>query len=124
MHIHELYAQYTFLFLILLYFPLSIVCGPSLPISLLLPFSSYCPLSIPSLPSPPFPSAPLSSSPLPSPPLHTDQASLTRQLQSLPLRSDTLKHKLKRAELETKLAEIDDALKIFSRPKVFVKTDD
>lgn len=106
-------------------------------------FTSLCPLSVdhpflspfsflflpivyyPSLPSSPLTPSHLSP-PLPnlSSPLHTDQASLTRQLQSLPLRSDTLKHKLKRAELETKLAEIDDALKIFSRPKVFVKTDD
>jgi hypothetical protein len=52
------------------------------------------------------------------------QATLTHQLQSFPLRTDTLKHKMKRAELEAKLAEIEDALKIFSRPKVFVKTDD
>ena len=53
-----------------------------------------------------------------------DQASLTRELRSFPLRSDTLKHKLKRSEVETKLVEVEDAIKIFSRPKVFVKVDD
>lgn len=52
------------------------------------------------------------------------QATLTQQLQALPLRSDTLKHKLKRTELEAKLVEIEDAWKIFSRPKVFVKIDE
>ena len=63
--------------------------------------------------------------PLPSlhPHLSTDQSVLTRELASLPLSTDTLKHRLKRAELENKLTEIEDALKIFSRPKVFVKSD-
>lgn len=56
--------------------------------------------------------------------LSQHQATLTQELRSFPLRSDTLKHKLKKAELETKLAEIEDALKLFSRPKVFVKVDD
>ncbi|CAI8058354.1 Enkurin domain-containing protein 1 [Geodia barretti] len=51
------------------------------------------------------------------------QSVLTRELASLPLSTDTLKHRLKRAELENKLTEIEDALKIFSRPKVFVKSD-
>ena len=71
--------------------------------------------NLPSLP-PPSPSSLLPPLPPPSP---TDQATLTQQLQSLPLRSDTLKHKLKRTELEIKLVEVEDALKIFSRPKVF-----
>ena len=58
------------------------------------------------------------------PHLSTDQSVLTRELASFPLSTDTLKHRLKRAELENKLTEIEDALKIFSRPKVFVKSND
>jgi len=46
---------------------------------------------------------------------------LTKELQSLPIRCDTLRVQNRRSELENKLAEIDDAIRIFSRPKVFVK---
>ena len=58
------------------------------------------------------------------PPSPTDQGVLTRELLSLPLHSDTLRVRERRSELETRLAEIDDAIKIFSRPKVFVKLDE
>ena len=50
-----------------------------------------------------------------------EHSEMTRQLQSLPIRCDTLRVQNKRTELENKLAEIDDAIRIFSRPKVFVK---
>ena len=53
----------------------------------------------------------------------TDQGVLTQELLSLPLHSDTLRVRGRRSELEARLAEIDDAIKIFSRPKVFVKLD-
>ncbi len=53
-----------------------------------------------------------------------DQDTLTKEMQSLPIRSDTLRARNRRMEIETKLAEIDDAIKIFSRPKVFIKLDD
>lgn len=53
--------------------------------------------------------------------LHTKHSEMSRQLQSLPIRCDTLRVQNKRTELENKLAEIDDAIRIFSRPKVFVK---
>lgn len=42
---------------------------------------------------------------------------------SLPIRSDTLRLRTKKEALEAKLAEVEEAIKIFSRPKVFVKLD-
>ena len=54
----------------------------------------------------------------------TDQTELLAQLNALPVRVDTLRVKTAKADLERKLAEIEDAIKIFSRPKVFVKVDD
>ena len=54
----------------------------------------------------------------------TEQTELIAQLNALPVRVDTLRVKTRKAELERKLAEIEDAIKIFSRPKVFVKVDD
>lgn len=56
--------------------------------------------------------------------LKEHQDTLQRELQSLPIRTDTLRSKTQRAQLETKLVEIEDAIKIFSRPKVFIKMDD
>jgi len=56
--------------------------------------------------------------------LQEKQTELIAQLNALPVRVDTLRVKTRKAELERKLAEIEDAIKIFSRPKVFVKVDD
>lgn len=54
----------------------------------------------------------------------TDQTELLAQLNALPVRVDTLRVKTAKADLEKKLSEIESALKIFSRPKVFVKVDE
>ena len=43
---------------------------------------------------------------------------------SLPIRTDTLRLRTVKQELENQLAEIEEAIKIFSRPKVFVKIDE
>lgn len=51
------------------------------------------------------------------------QKELTQELAMLPIRNDTLRIQKKREELEQKLAKIEEATKIFSRPKVFVKLD-
>lgn len=56
--------------------------------------------------------------------LQKNQAELLTQLNALPVRVDTLRVKTTKADLERKLAEIEGAIKIFSRPKVFVKVDD
>uniref|UniRef100_A0A8C5MXN9 Enkurin domain-containing protein n=2 Tax=Leptobrachium leishanense TaxID=445787 RepID=A0A8C5MXN9_9ANUR len=51
------------------------------------------------------------------------QDQLLKELLSLPVRADTLSIQNRRTELEKKLSEIEEALKIFSRSKVFIKTD-
>lgn len=56
--------------------------------------------------------------------LEKNHAELLTELNSLPVRVDTLRVKTRKAELEKKLKEIEGALRIFSRPKVFVKIDD
>lgn len=48
---------------------------------------------------------------------------LLQQLQSMPVRTDTLRIRTRKEELEKKLSEVAEAIKIFSRPKVFVKID-
>ena len=42
----------------------------------------------------------------------------------LSLTADTLRIKARKTALENKLTEVDDAIKIFSRPRVFVKLDE
>ena len=51
------------------------------------------------------------------------QAELARQISCLPIRTDTLTMRNKKQELDRKLAEVEEAIKIFSRPKVFIKMD-
>jgi hypothetical protein len=48
---------------------------------------------------------------------------LTDELSAMPIRNDTLRIRNKREELEQKLAKVEEAIKIFSRQKVFVKLD-
>ncbi|KYO36987.1 enkurin domain-containing protein 1 isoform B [Alligator mississippiensis] len=55
--------------------------------------------------------------------LKQTQAQLTKDLVMLPVRADTLGVQRRRSELEKKLSQIEEALKIFSRPKVFIKLD-
>lgn len=51
------------------------------------------------------------------------QEQLLKDLVMLPVRADTLSIQKRRVELERKLSQIEEALKIFSRPKVFIKMD-
>ncbi|XP_075037759.1 enkurin domain-containing protein 1 [Mixophyes fleayi] len=51
------------------------------------------------------------------------QSQLVKDLLMLPVRADTLSIQNRRTELEKKLSEIEEAIKIFSRPKVFIKID-
>ena len=55
--------------------------------------------------------------------LSQNKCELLDELKRMPMRTDTLKNSQKKAMIENKLAEIDDAIKIFSRKKVFVKQD-
>ncbi|XP_055992665.1 enkurin domain-containing protein 1 isoform X1 [Sorex fumeus] len=51
------------------------------------------------------------------------QEQLLRELVLLPAGADSLRAQGHRAELDRKLVQIEEAIKIFSRPKVFVKMD-
>uniref|UniRef100_A0A8C3UPV6 Enkurin domain containing 1 n=1 Tax=Catharus ustulatus TaxID=91951 RepID=A0A8C3UPV6_CATUS len=55
--------------------------------------------------------------------LKQSQEQLIKDLVLLPMRGDSLKMQKRRIELERKLSQIDEAIKIFSRPKVFIKLD-
>lgn len=48
---------------------------------------------------------------------------LRNELHRLPLAPETLRAKSRKAEVEKQLAEVEEAKKIFSRSKVFVKID-
>ncbi|ESO87048.1 hypothetical protein LOTGIDRAFT_210448 [Lottia gigantea] len=53
--------------------------------------------------------------------LYKKQQELQNQASKLPLRTDTVRIRTVKNDLETKLCEVEEAIKIFSRPKVFVK---
>lgn len=55
--------------------------------------------------------------------LQQTQKQLIKQLLMFPVRVDTIGMQNRRADLEKKLAEIEEAIKIFSRPKVFIKVN-
>ncbi|XP_060644374.2 enkurin domain-containing protein 1 [Anolis sagrei] len=55
--------------------------------------------------------------------LKQSQEQLLKDLLLLPVRVDTLSVQNRRVALEKKLSQIEEALKIFSRPKVFIKLD-
>lgn len=53
--------------------------------------------------------------------LRQSYAELITELNNLPVRSDTLKVRNRKMEIEKQLEKLDDGIKVFSRPKVFVK---
>ncbi|XP_054253181.1 enkurin domain-containing protein 1 isoform X2 [Indicator indicator] len=55
--------------------------------------------------------------------LKQSQEQLIRDLVMLPVRADTLSMQKRKVELERKLSQLEEAIKIFSRPKVFIKLD-
>jgi hypothetical protein len=55
--------------------------------------------------------------------LKENQSQMMKEIQSLSLTADTLRVRKRRNELEYKLIEIEDAISIFSKPKVFIKMD-
>ncbi|NXF02894.1 ENKD1 protein, partial [Smithornis capensis] len=55
--------------------------------------------------------------------LKQSQEQLIKDLILLPMRGDSLRMQNRRVELERKLSQIEEAIKIFSRPKVFIKLD-
>ena len=52
-----------------------------------------------------------------------EEKELVQELAALPIGRDTVRVRNKRKEVESKLTELEEAIKIFSRPKVFVKVD-
>jgi hypothetical protein len=48
---------------------------------------------------------------------------LIAELNSMPIRNDTFRIKTTKSEMEKRLTELEEAIKIFSKPKVFVKID-
>ena len=46
-----------------------------------------------------------------------------QQMSCLPVRTDTFRLRTRKNEIESKLAEVEEAIKIFSRPKVFVAVE-
>ncbi|XP_070545327.1 enkurin domain-containing protein 1-like isoform X2 [Ptychodera flava] len=56
--------------------------------------------------------------------LRQKERDLTNELARLPVTADTVRARSKRAEIENRLSEIEEAIKIFSRKKVFVKLDE
>lgn len=48
---------------------------------------------------------------------------LLSEMNSLPIRSDTFRIKTTKNDMEKKLVELDQAIEIFSKPKVFIKID-
>ncbi|XP_051923217.1 enkurin domain-containing protein 1 isoform X1 [Hippocampus zosterae] len=55
--------------------------------------------------------------------LKESHRSLVTELLLLPLKADNLSVRLRRAHLDRRLSEIEEAIKIFSRDKVYVKTN-
>ncbi|EDV21805.1 uncharacterized protein TRIADDRAFT_59897 [Trichoplax adhaerens] len=55
--------------------------------------------------------------------LFENQRELAMKLAKMPLRCDSYTAMNRKTQVERKLAEIDEAIKIFSRPKVYIKED-
>lgn len=51
----------------------------------------------------------------------SDYADLVSQLNKLPVRSDTLRTRIRKREMESELDKIEAALAIFQREKVYIK---
>lgn len=51
------------------------------------------------------------------------QQSLLNQINALPIRNDTFRMQTHKNDFDKRLSEIDEAIKIFSKPKVFVKIE-
>ncbi|CAH2043044.1 unnamed protein product, partial [Iphiclides podalirius] len=53
--------------------------------------------------------------------LRNSFAELVSELNKMPVKTDTLRMKNRKMELEKQLAKLEEGIKVFSRPKVFVK---
>nr|CAD7443645.1 unnamed protein product [Timema bartmani] len=48
-------------------------------------------------------------------------AEMVKELNMMPVRSDTLRARQRKIELESQLNKLEDGIKVFSRPRVFIK---
>ncbi|XP_018646556.1 hypothetical protein Smp_158690 [Schistosoma mansoni] len=55
--------------------------------------------------------------------LNKAHTQLSEEFSHLPVRMDTLRIRSRRAEIESRLGELEQAIEIFSKPKVFIKPD-
>jgi hypothetical protein len=53
-----------------------------------------------------------------------DRTELQKKLSQLPVRNDTVTLRRTKEDIEKKLVELDEAILIFSKPKVFIKMDE
>ncbi|VDO98094.1 unnamed protein product [Schistosoma margrebowiei] len=53
--------------------------------------------------------------------LNKAHTQLSEEFSHLPVRMDTLRIRSRRAEIESRLSELEQAIEIFSKPKVFIK---
>ncbi|KAK0179731.1 hypothetical protein PV327_005454 [Microctonus hyperodae] len=56
--------------------------------------------------------------------LQKNYEGLVNELNKLPIRSDTLRSQRRKMELEQELKKLEEGIKVFSRPKVFIKMDE
>lgn len=55
--------------------------------------------------------------------LRQSYADRVQELNSMPIRNETIRMRRRKLELENELKKIDEGIKVFQRPKVFVKVD-
>jgi len=53
-----------------------------------------------------------------------DRTELQKKLSQLPVRNDTVTLRRTKEDIEKKIVELDEAILIFSKPKVFIKLDE
>ncbi len=55
---------------------------------------------------------------------YLDRSELEKKLNNLPIRNDSVTLRRTKEEIQKKIVELDEAIKIFSKPKVFLKIDE
>lgn len=56
--------------------------------------------------------------------MNLDRSVLEKRLAQLPIRNDSVTLRRTKQEIEKKIIELDEAIQIFSKPKVFLKIDE
>jgi len=53
--------------------------------------------------------------------LDADYQDFVNELNMMPIRTDTLRAQKRKVEIEKQLTKLEEGIKVFSRPKVYVK---